>query len=105
MTQVEFGKVKEEVVEYCYNENKTKLLSKSCYQPKCKALNVIKKYKFTELFSQVGKPGFKLCRELKGTPQIIEFYVDKKPYKLDRCLFSDGSFVDTDHLLSQYLER
>ena len=53
----------------------------------------------------MGKPGFKLCRELRGEPQIVKFYAEKKFYKLDRCLFSDGSFADTGFLLSHYLER
>lgn len=105
VSQVEFGKTKNEIVDFCFNSKKTIFVSKDCQLKKCSAFESIKKYKIDDLLSPVGKPSFKLCRELSGKPQLVEFYVENKPYKLDRCLFNNGSFVDTDFLLSHYLER
>lgn len=103
--QTEFGKTKIEKSEYCFNKNKTLLISKPCYQSHCEKSLSQKKFKMSELFSDIGKPGFKLCRELNGRPEIITFFVENVPYKLDRCLFKEGNFIDTDYLLSLYLER
>ncbi|MBL7545302.1 MAG: hypothetical protein JNL11_15900 [Bdellovibrionaceae bacterium] len=94
-----------EKLQYCFNEEKTILLSKNCQTKKCSAFDYPYKFKIDQLLSEMGKPSFKLCREIGGKPELLEFYVDNKPYKLDRCLFNDGSFVDTDFLLSYYLER
>lgn len=105
ISQIEFGKLKEESSDYCFNDDKTVLLSKNCQQKKCQAFEDKRKFKIGELFSQIGKPSFKLCRELGGQPEIVEFFVQNQSYKLDRCLFKDGSFTDSDFLLAHYLER
>lgn len=48
----------------------------------------------------VGTPGFELCFRLKGVGEIIEFTLsDGKWVKLDRCLFADGSYIDTGSLV------
>ena len=84
---------------YCYNSNKTTLRSKgkSITVPKVELDSSI-------LDTAVGKPGFNICFEYGGTPQIVEFYADRKWWKLDRCIFKDGSFVDTGTLLSDYFK-
>lgn len=102
---VEFGQEKIEKSVYCFNKNKNVLISKSCLKKNCRAFEDKRKFKLDELLSPMGKPSFRLCRELSGKPELLEFYVENKSYKLDRCLFNDGSFVDTDFLLSHYLER
>jgi len=102
---IEFGKSKNQSAFFCFNEDKTILLSKNCIKKKCSAFIYPHKFKIDQLLSQNGKPSFQLCRELSGKPELLEFYVENKAYKLDRCLFSDGSFVDTDFLLSHYLEK
>ena len=99
-----FGKIEMFKAKYCTNENATVLISHSCASKKCDALKIEKPIDENSLFSEVGKPGFKLCRELKGSPQIVEFNVGRRWFKLDRCLFeSDMSFVDTGTLLEHYL--
>ncbi len=105
ITQVEFGKKKEEIAEYCFNSDKTILLSKNCQQKKCKAFDDGRRFKVSELVSQTGKPSFRLCRELGAQPEIVDFFVKNQPYRLDRCLFKDGSFADAEFLLAHYLER
>ena len=103
--QTTFGKTTSETSNYCYNETKNQLISKDCYLTHCEKKLSNKKYKMKDLYSDIGKPGFKLCRELSGTPQIINFFVDKKSYQLDRCLFKNENYIDTDYLLSLFLER
>ena len=105
LRQVEFGKIKTESAEYCFNKDQTILISKNCQSMTCEAFKGNRKYRIDELLSQMGKPAFKLCRNLGGQPELVEFSVSNRFYKLDRCLFRDGSFVDTDYLLSFYLKR
>ncbi len=62
-------------------------------------------FNMNDLLSSVGKPGFELCRKLNGTPQIIEFQVDRIWYRLDRCSFDEKGFIDTDSLLAKYLKK
>jgi len=100
-----FGKYELSMSKYCTNNESTILIGYTCRSKSCDALN--KKIMLDDgtLYSEVGKPGFKLCRELGGDPQIVEFLVSKRWYKLDRCLFvSDGSFIDTGTLMKAHLD-
>lgn len=91
---------------YCTNLNRNSLISFNCRRKECKAYQSFRPIEMKKLLSPFGKPGFKLCRELGGEPKLVEFFVDKKWYKLDRCLFKqDDSFVDTDTLMAEYLKR
>lgn len=90
MTQVEACLDKDERDRYIY--------SKSCQGLKCRVLSKpearpvsLKDYK-----SSIGSPGFKVCRELKGSPQIFSYKYLGKWYKTDRCLFENGSFASTN---------
>lgn len=90
---------------YCYNKDKTLLVSKSCEFKNCEAFASEKRFELQDLQSPLGKPGAKACYELGGNVELLEFQADGELHKLDRCLFPDGSFADTDFLLSHYLER
>lgn len=90
---------------FCYDKTKTKLSSKDCRRQQCQAFKLKKKFEFQELYQGIGNPGFALCRKLEGHPEILEFQVKKEWYKLDRCLFKESSFVNTDQLMSFYLQR
>jgi hypothetical protein len=103
--QISFGKMLSEKSSYCYNKTLTNLISLNCYKTHCEKTLSNTKYKIQDLISTVGKPGFKLCNKLNGNPEIITFYVSNISYKLDRCLFTNGNYVDTDYLLSLFLER
>lgn len=98
-----FGKAVIINSDYCYNSNKTALMSKTCQKNACLATQTHKKFSAHELLSTSGKPGFKLCRELGGDPEIITFTANDGEFKLDRCIFKDNSFIDTDTLLSKSL--
>ena len=101
---IAFFKVQIIQAKYCTNRDRTALYSLSCKNKNCDAFKQIFTINEDALYSEVGKPGFRLCREVGGDPQIIEFSANKKWYKLDRCLFtSDDSFVDTGTLLDFYL--
>jgi hypothetical protein len=104
ITQRTFGKVYSESKEICYNQDKNILVSRNCENKRCMAYSSKQRFSFNDLFNEKGKPGFVLCRKLGGDPQLIDFYVNNKPYALDRCTFSDGGFVDTGHLLRHFLD-
>ncbi len=36
---------------------------------------------------------------------MVEISTDTQFYSLDRCIFGDGSFVDTGTLVDHYLDR
>lgn len=87
------GKTTNEKSVYCFNKDKTELYSKGF------ELKKLKKIKIQETDSV--NPGFELCTALKGEPQFVEFKADGEWYKLDRCLFSDKSYIDTGLLYSR----
>tara|TARA_R110002072_G_scaffold534_7_gene4219 strand:+ start:115086 stop:115481 length:396 start_codon:yes stop_codon:yes gene_type:complete len=91
-------------MSFCFDQDKRDkyIYSKNCKGLKCKPLLLpekrpvdISKYKFS-----VGSPGFKVCRELKGSPQIIKYQLgkDKKWNQSARCIFDDETFVSTNLL-------
>lgn len=51
----------------------------------------------------IGSPGFKVCRELGGSPQIIEYqYPDKfkdQWKQSSRCLFREDTFASNNFLM------
>ena len=103
ITKTAFEKISSESAGICYNNDKTALVSKNCLERKCSVFQNPARYSISEFMGDIGKPGFKLCRKIGGKPELIEFSIEKKFYKLDRCLFPDGNFSDTSLLLSFYL--
>lgn len=81
------GEISVEKSTYCFNRDKTELYSKK-FQ-----FNKLKKMKFED--PESINPGFALCSALNGEPQFVEFLAEGNWYKLDRCLFSDKSYIDT----------
>lgn len=96
-----FGRTETSTATFCTNEMRTNLFSKNCQKNHCAALAAAsRRIDISQLNTEVGKPGFKLCRLLGGKPELIEFLFRNTWYRLDRCLFdSDQSFVDTGTLL------
>jgi hypothetical protein len=101
---------KEQTIDssYCFNQTRNSLYSKNCKE-NCIAKKIVRDYshKKMDLFnSGVGSPGFTLCYEMKGEPQIVEFSDGKAWFKLDRCVFSkDNSYVDTGSLMKYWREE
>lgn len=97
------SEMKVEQSDYCTNHDKTNLISTNCSTENCFSKTPKLKLNRSDLYSEFGKPGFELCRMLHGKPQIIEFVVNQKWFKLDRCLFNDGTwYMDTDFLIDNY---
>ncbi|UYL07480.1 hypothetical protein B9G69_010530 [Bdellovibrio sp. SKB1291214] len=99
------GKTSEIKATYCFNDDKTILASKGCGKLDCKI--AFRKTKFidkSKVQSTSSNPGFNLCRELEGIPQIVEFKAGPDWYRLDRCTFKDGNFVSTSELLGFYMK-
>ncbi|WP_413560459.1 hypothetical protein [Bdellovibrio sp. HCB209] len=99
------GKTTEMSQTYCYNQDKNILASPSCKKLDCSiAFNTKKKMSAAKLQNTTSNPGFNICRELEGKPQIVEFKVGADWHRLDRCTFKDGSFVSTSELVGFYLK-
>lgn len=99
---VSLGKQHIETAAYCYSKNKSYFLSASCRDRDCAATKTSPcKVSLAALSREAGNPGFQLCHKLKGFAQVVEFYDGKKWWSMDRCLFYDGSFVDTGILLGR----
>lgn len=104
---LDWGKTTTQNISYCFNNDRNVLISKNCLRKKCEVYTALKNVADSkmEIFSPVGNPGFNLCNELGGFPQIIEFYDSVEWYKLNRCYFSkDKSFIDTSFLISEWTE-
>lgn len=99
------AKTVETKTTYCFNEDKNILTSTSCKTLNCPlAFNTKKNLDLSKLQNQTSNPGFNICRELEGKPQIVEFKVGSDWHRLDRCTFKDGSFVSTSELAGFYLK-
>lgn len=97
------GKVTVTDFKYCYDKaTKSQLFSPNCRSKKCVAFDYPEELRFKEFIGPTGSPGFKVCRKVGGIPQIVEFSVSGKWYKLDQCVFQDGSFVNSDYLAHYY---
>ena len=57
--------------------------------------------KKSEIINPIGSPGFKICNQIKGSPQIIEIWNSKEWLSSDRCIFLDGSFIDNGSLMKK----
>ena len=95
---------------FCYIRKNNYFFSINCNENKtnCLALTSIKQVseKF-ELFNNgIGSPGFNLCYQLKGVPQLISFYDGLIWHSGDRCFFQkDSSFIDTGNLIKLWSHR
>lgn len=95
---------KETLCSHKSSDNMIFYVSKNCADSKCDILKrkktdlVIKDYT-----SNIGSPGFKLCNELGGIPQIFEFApVGSKLWQsADRCLF-EKDFVEISLLTKEW---
>ena len=101
---VTFSETKVYREKICYSDNVVNFHSASCKKQKCSAFKVQKRYYIGEFIGAIGTPGFKLCREMGGAPEIVEVFAEGLWHSTDRCIFRDG-FVDTDTLLDFYIDR
>lgn len=98
------GKMEFEKSTYCYNADKTVLLSYECVEKKCAKSFIKSDISKSELSSVIGAPGFSLCRKLSGTPQIIEFRAEGKWWELDRCVFQKQLYLDSAYLFRSFFD-
>ncbi|MCP4915233.1 MAG: hypothetical protein GY909_19085 [Oligoflexia bacterium] len=109
-------KCSEGMIEYIYKKKKVKkklnfcfdkdkrdkyIYSTNCKGLKCKPLLIPEKrpVNISHYKSSIGSPGFKVCRELGGSPQIIKYKFDKKWNQSSRCIFNDSTFASNNLLL------
>lgn len=87
---LENGKTRIEHTAYCTNFNGTILISQKFKKKKVLGKKVPQ--------SESVNPGFIFCRKLDGIPELVDIDVKGKWFELDRCLFEDGSYIDTGSL-------
>lgn len=76
--------------------------SKSCMTKKCDLLTEkSEKIKVLNLYTQIGSPGFNLCRHLGGFGQIIKLKNKKETLETERCL-KGKDFVEISLLIDTY---
>lgn len=86
-------------------DNMVFYVSKSCATGKCDVLKKKKTLlKIENFYSNMGSPGFKLCEELGGVPQIFEFKNTKDVsfQSAERCLFSKNDFLENSLLIKEW---
>ncbi|MBC7427809.1 MAG: hypothetical protein H7336_04295 [Bacteriovorax sp.] len=85
---------------YCYDSDlQIFMSSRPCVKKDCQSKNLgTIDVKISEIAGERGSLGFKICEKFHGTPQIIEYWGKNNWVQSSRCLFSDGSFIDTASL-------
>lgn len=97
-------KVKIEKEVFCYDEDKNNkfIYSRNCKSLKCKELATpaARPIDLSVYPHSIGSPGFKVCRELGGSPQIIEFKFNSSGWhQSSRCIFSNDTYISNDLLI------
>ncbi|PIK16127.1 hypothetical protein [Halobacteriovorax sp. JY17] len=107
--QIKYIKNQKEIVQnlkFCKESEGGSIYSQNCSERKCHFLKEpfkrpvdLRKYAST-----MGSPGFKVCRELKGSPQIIKYkFNDQKFWDDDaRCIVDEKTFVSNSILLEMW---
>ncbi len=85
------------------SDNMLFYLSKSCQEGRCEILKRKKSnIKISNYNANIGSPGFKLCMELGGVPQIFDFSKDSLSWQSsERCLF-EKDFVEISLLTREW---
>lgn len=101
------GKEESETATYCFSPDFSYFLSANCREGGCLALEKkLGQIAERRLQGPLGNPGFRLCREAGGDPQLLEYYDGSKWRSNDRCFFlADRSYVDTGILVKKWAEE
>lgn len=100
-------KTEQEAITLCKKKTADKLVfyvSKSCDNDRCEILKRSKKnLPIKSYLGNRGSPGFKLCEELEGLPQIFEFQDQSKKWQsTERCFFGKEDFVEISLLTYEW---
>ncbi|ATH08327.1 hypothetical protein BIY24_10320 [Halobacteriovorax marinus] len=103
--QIKYTEHQKEViknVKIC-KDSEGSIYSTNCSKLKCNFLKEPFKrpLDFRKYAGTMGSPGFKACRELKGSPQIIKYKFNGEKYWLDdaRCIVDKKTFVSNAIIL------
>jgi hypothetical protein len=105
-SQIEYIEDQKKVAVYtelCVSKDERGQLfySKNCAQMNCSILKKesLKFISLEEYEPSIGSPGFKVCRELGGLPQIIDYNFKDQWHQGSRCIFDKDTFVSNDLLI------
>ena len=101
------GKAEFEKITLCQKKTIDKMnfiISKSCLNDQCEILKRTKKKIIIKNYTaNMGSPGFKLCEELGGVPQIFEFLdLNNIWQSSERCFFGKNDFVEISLLTREW---
>lgn len=105
---IENGRKNSNNTKVCFIEQNTNrfYISESCKYEDCLALEKQKVFlDFNNFITEVGKPGFKLCKALGGKPSLVNLAIFQNKLHTDKCTFKDESFVSTDYLIEVYRSK
>ncbi len=89
----------ETAASYCLvtdSKHKDKfLVSKKCKDLKCAPPR--KPLIIESFYSEYGTPAFKVCHELGGRGQVIQYW-NNKWIDSDRCIFDQDNYIETTYL-------
>ena len=94
----------EEMCSFIDEDNSLYYMSKSCLFYGCEVLKKKKtRLVISNYLGKIGSPGFKLCNELGGVPQIFEFQKKSKAWQnTERCLFNKRDYVEISFLTKEW---
>lgn len=97
---------KEKMCTFIDEDKTLYYMSESCLFYGC---SVLKKKKenlvIPDYHSKIGSPGFKLCLELGGLPQILEFSLPSDNghwQSTERCLLNEKDFIEISFLTKEW---
>jgi len=96
---------KEKMCRFIESDKTMYFMSESCLFYACDVLKKKKvKLVIPDYYSSIGSPGFKLCRDLGGLPQIYEYQEkqNKNWESTERCIFNDKDFVEISFLTYEW---
>ena len=85
------------VSKKCFDQKKSLPCAHGFQEP-------IKVMEIKGLLGEFGSPGFKICYELKGEPQIFTFKsaISNEVEETNRCLFKNGEWLEIPLLVERY---
>ena len=97
-------------IRYLDRKKETELSERYCFDSLLRSISSVKKcadnkeclinlpgpfaLKLKDTQGEKGSVGFKVCENLAGTPQLIEFWDGSNWIHTSRCIFRDGSYQD-----------
>ena len=85
----------------CVHKKNFALVSPMCLIRQCDIFKKIKESGDRPGLTSLGTPDHRLCHDIGGVPQVIDYKWGSQSVERSRCLSKvDGSFIDTETLVA-----